>query len=92
MEAFPWSNIYADRVQTPSSSMGKTKSLLLNESFCVHKNIFLKDSESQNHRIAKVGEDPQDHPVQPFTHHQWFSLNHVPQHNIQMFFEHLQGQ
>ena len=29
--------------------------------------------ESQNHRITKVGKDPQDHPVQPSTHHQWFS-------------------
>ena len=43
------------------------------------------------HRIAKVGKDPQDHPVQPFARHQWFSLNHVPQHTIQMFLEHLQG-
>ena len=40
------------------------------------------------HRIAKVGKDPQDHPVQPFAHHQWFSLNYVPPHNIQMLFEH----
>jgi len=37
----------------------------------------------QNHRITKVGKDPQDHPVQPFTHHQWFSLNHAPQCNAQ---------
>ena len=43
----------------------------------------------RNHRITKVGKDPQDHPVQPSTHHQWFSLNHVPQHNIQTFLEHL---
>ena len=41
----------------------------------------------KNHRIAKVGKDPQDHPVQPFALHQWFSLNHVPQHNIQTLFE-----
>ena len=47
--------------------------------------------ESQNHRIAKGGKDPQDHPVQPFALHQWLSLNHVPQHNIQTLFEHLQG-
>ena len=47
--------------------------------------------ESQNHKIAKVGKDPQDHPVQPFTHHQWFSLNHVPQHNIQTLSEHHQA-
>ena len=40
-------------------------------------------SVALNHRITKVGKDSQDHPVQPFTHHQWFSLNHVPQHNIQ---------
>ena len=33
----------------------------------------------KNHRIAKVGKDPQDHPVQPFAHHQGFLLNHVPQ-------------
>ena len=26
-----------------------------------------------------------------FALHQWFSLNHVPQHNIQMFFEHHQA-
>jgi len=45
-----------------------------------------------NHKIAKVGKDQQDHPVQPFTHHQWFSLNHVPQHNIQTLLEHHQGQ
>ena len=45
----------------------------------------------QNHRITKVGKDPQDHPVQPSTHHQWFLLKHVPQHNIQTLFEHLQG-
>jgi len=37
----------------------------------------------ENHRIAKVGKDLQNHPVQPFAHHQSFSLNHVPQHNIQ---------
>ena len=43
------------------------------------------DNISQNHRITKIGKDPQDHPVQPFTHHQWFSLNHVPQHNVQTF-------
>jgi len=24
----------------------------------------------QNHKITKVGKDPQDHPVQPSTHHQ----------------------
>ena len=42
---------------------------------------------NHNHRIAKVGEEPQDHPVQPFAHHQWFSLNHVPQRNIQTFLE-----
>ena len=53
--------------------------------------LILKITESQNHRIAKVGEDPQDHPVQPFAYHQWFSLNHVPQHNIQMLFEHHQA-
>ena len=47
--------------------------------------------EERNHRIAKVGKAPQDHPVQPFTHHQWFLLKHVPQHNIQTLFEHLQG-
>jgi len=47
--------------------------------------------ESWNHRITKVGKDPQDHPVQPSTLHQWFSLNHVPQHNIQMLFEHHQS-
>ena len=44
-----------------------------------------------NHRIAKVGKDPQDHPVQPSALHQWFSLNHVPQHNIQMLFKHYQA-
>ena len=44
-----------------------------------------------NHTIAKVGKDPQDHPVQPFAHHQWFPLNHVPQHNIQTLFEHHQA-
>ena len=44
------------------------------------------------HTITKVGKDPQDHPVQPSTHHQRFSLNHIPQHNIQTFLEHLQGQ
>jgi len=43
------------------------------------------------YRIAKVGKDPQDHPVQPFALHQWFSLNHVPQHNIQTLFEHQQA-
>ena len=43
------------------------------------------------HGIAKVGKDPQDHPVQPFTLHQWFSLSHVPQHNNQTLFEHHQG-
>ena len=53
--------------------------------------LLIQALESQNHRITKVGKDPQDHPVQPFTHHQWFLLNHVPQHNIQTFFEHLQG-
>ena len=47
--------------------------------------------ESYNHRIAKVGKDPEDHPVQPFTHHQWFSLNYVPQHNIQTLFKHYQA-
>ena len=43
-----------------------------------------------NHRITKVGKDPQDHPVQPSTHHQQFSLNIVPQHNVQTFLEHFQ--
>jgi len=43
----------------------------------------------KNHRITKVGKDPQDHPVLPFTHYQWFTLNHVPQHNVQTFLEHL---
>jgi len=38
-----------------------------------------------------VGNDPQDHPLQPSTHHQWFSLNHVLQHNVQTFLELLQG-
>lgn len=32
--------------------------------------------ESWNHRIANVGKDPEDHSVQPYTHHQWFSLSH----------------
>ena len=36
--------------------------------------------------------DPQGQPVQPSTHHQYLSLNHVPQHSVQMFLEHLQGQ
>ena len=43
--------------------------------------------ESQNQTITKVGKDPQDHPVQPFTHHKWLLLNHVPQHDIQTFLE-----
>ena len=43
----------------------------------------LKRRCTQNHRITKVGKDPQDHSVQPSTHHQQFSLNHVPQHNVQ---------
>ena len=38
-----------------------------------------------------VGKDPQDHAVQPFALHQWFLLNHVPQHNIQMLCEHHQA-
>ena len=42
------------------------------------------------HRITKVGKDQQDHPVQPSTHHQEFSLNHAPQHNSQTFLEPLQ--
>jgi len=50
-----------------------------------------KKQNRLNHRIAKVGKDPQDHPVQPFALHQWFPLNHVPQHNIQTLFEHHQG-
>jgi len=29
---------------------------------------------AENHRITTVGKDPQDHPVQPSTHHQYFSL------------------
>ena len=32
--------------------------------------IFRQARESENHRITKVGKDPQDHPVQPSTHHQ----------------------
>ena len=56
-----------------------------NESKSKEKNMYY------GNRITKVGKDPQDHPVQPSTHHQWSSLNHVPQHNIQMFLEHLQG-
>jgi len=44
-----------------------------------------------HHRITKVGKDLQDHPVQPSTHHQQFSLNHVPQQNAYTFLEHLQG-
>jgi len=40
--------------------------------------------ESQNHRITKVRKDPQDHPVQPSTHHQQFSLSHVPQHTMSL--------
>ena len=32
----------------------------------------LKIIESQNHRITKVGKDPQNHPVQSFALHQWF--------------------
>ena len=47
--------------------------------------------ETYDHRIAKVGKDPQDHPVQPFALHQWFPLNHVPQHSIQTLFEHHQA-
>ena len=37
--------------------------------------------ESLNHRILQR-EDPQDHPVQPPTHHKEFSLNHVPQQTL----------
>ena len=47
------------------------------------KNDFEYSRRTMNHRISKVGKDPQDHPVQPFALHQWFPLNHVPQHNIQ---------
>jgi len=48
-------------------------------------------TQSQNHRITKVGKDPQDRPVQPSTHHQQCWLSHVPQHNAPTFLEHLQG-
>jgi len=36
---------------------------------------WLKFPTATYHRITKVGKDPQDHPVQPSTHHQQFSLN-----------------
>ena len=51
----------------------------------------LSQTRLARYRIAKVGKDPQHHPVQPFALHQWFSLNHVPQHNIQTLFERHQG-
>jgi len=47
-----------------------------------HPLLSCKQVTEGNHRIAKVGKDSQDHPVQPFALHQWFSLNHVTQHNI----------
>lgn len=43
-----------------------------------------------DHRINKVGKDPQDYPTQQPTHHQYFPLKHIPQYNICVFPEHLQ--
>ena len=36
----------------------------------IYTHIIRKITESQKHRITKVGKDPQDYPVQPSTHHQ----------------------
>ena len=46
-----------------------------------------------NHRIIESPrlERPTGSSSPTIHHHQWFSLNHVPQHNIQMFLQHLQG-
>lgn len=46
----------------------------------------------QNHTITKVGKNFEDHPVQPSTYHQYFPLNHIPQYNIYMVLQYLQGQ
>ena len=37
---------------------------------------------NRNHRIAKVGKDLEDHPVQPSTYHQYLSLNHIPMYSV----------
>ena len=58
---------------------------------CTRRPISYKNRQ-QYHRIAKVGKYLQGHPVQPPTYHQYIPLSHVPQYNIYMFLEPLQGQ
>lgn len=45
---------------------------------------------SDNHRIIKVGKDPQDHLVQPPPYHHYHSLDHVRKHQVQPLLKHLQ--
>ena len=44
-----------------------------------------------DHRNIRVGEDLQDHLVQPSPYYQCHPLNHVPKHHAQPFLKHPQG-
>ena len=47
-------------------------------------------NKSQKHRIAEVGKDLQDHPVQPHTYHQYFPTTPHPSVYTHTVLEHLQ--
>ena len=83
---------YAPRSPVSTIRLEGKGSFSFFENFSLYPFLFVIVREDNSiHRITKVGKDPQDHPVQPSTPHQQFLLNHVPQHNVQMFLEYLQA-